>query len=97
MARMYNDENFVGWLEMADHFNYLPDGGGNLRPSDAIELATMLCDIEEETGAPVQWDDMPALARQLCRQFARWEQADRYGPLAEMVVSEARRIMADLS
>lgn len=98
MARMYNDENFVGRLENAKHQNGLPDGR-QIRPAEAIDLAFRLCQIEEMEGRPAVLADLYEYDKDLVSRFCIWDEADRYGPLAVLVVSEARRLMAtaDLS
>ena len=96
--KQYYDEIWSGRLENAKHQNGLPDGR-QIRPAEAIDLAFRLCQIEEMEGRPAVLADLYPYDKDLVSKFARWDQADRYGPLAEMVVSEARRIMAtaDLS
>lgn len=93
---MPEDHPYRGYLEKATHYNPLPTGG-SVRPADAINLAARLCQIEEREGRPATLADLMPFDQELAARFARWDQAANYGPLAEMVVRECRRIAADLS
>lgn len=93
---MPEDHPYRGYLEKATHYNPLPTGG-SIRPADAINLAAQLCQIEEREGRAATLADLMPFDQELAARFARWDQAANYGPLAEMVVRECRRIAADLS
>ena len=94
----YDETIWSGRLENARHQNGLPDGR-QIRPAEAIDLAFRLCQIEEMEGRPARLADLYPYDKDLVSKFAEWDQAPRYGPLAEMVVAESKRIMAtaDLS
>lgn len=96
--REYDDKIWSGRLENAKHQLGLPDGR-QIRPAEAIDLAFRLCQFEEMEGRPAVLTDLYPYDQALVAKFAEWDQAPRYGALAEMVVSEARRLMAtaDLS
>lgn len=87
---------YSGQLEKAYHYLDVK-GLGSIRPVDAIELAEHLCRIEETTGHPPKWADLDLRTQDLIDRFARWEPGGRYGSLADMVVSEARRLVAEAS
>ena len=93
---MTEEHVYRGYLEHATRFNQLPEGG-SIRPADAINLAAQLCQIEEREGRAATLADLMPFDQELAARFARWDQAANYGPLAEMVVRECRRIAADLS
>lgn len=89
-----NDHTYRGYLEHATHFNQLPEGG-SIRPSDALELAARICQAEEREGRPARMEDLYPFDRELAARFARWDQAPKYGQLAEMVCSECKRLVAE--
>ncbi len=92
----YDEEIWSGRLENAKHQNGLPDGR-QIRPAEAIDLAFRLCQIEEMEGRPAVLADLYPYDRELVSKFAEWEQAPRYGPLAQMVVAECQRLISEPS